>query len=82
MQSVYINGAHVTKADLEATNAVLHVIDTVMDVPEGTIYAVTRSAQYPLSRFADYLDRVHLNHTLDRVGECECGDSEEGGCGW
>ncbi|XP_076467578.1 protein sll1483-like [Babylonia areolata] len=66
-QSVYLNDGHVVKADVEANNAVLHLIDRVLDVPEGTIYQVTRSPSYPLSSFADLVDKVHLNSTLDHV---------------
>jgi len=67
-QSIYMNNGHVVKADLEATNAVVHLIDEVLDVPEGTIYAVARGTEYPLSTFADFLDKARLNHTLDSVG--------------
>jgi len=67
-QNTYANSARVVKADLEANNAVIHLIDEVLDVPEGTIYAVSRNAEYPLSTFADYLDKVGLNRTLDRTG--------------
>jgi len=66
--NVYVNGAKIVSTDLEAMNAVIHVIDTVMDVPIGSIYAVSRGGDYPLSTFADYLDKVHLNRTLDTEG--------------
>ena len=62
-QSLYLNNGRVVKADLEANGAVIHLIDEVLDVPEGTIYAVSRNQEYPLSTFADYLDKVHLNRT-------------------
>merc|ERR1719153_1508147 len=63
-----MNSAHVVGADLEAVNAVVHLIDEVLDVPEGTIYAVARGGEYPLSTFADFLDSARLNRTLDHVG--------------
>ena len=68
-QNTYLNSGRVVQADLEANGAVIHLIDVLMDVPEGTIYAVTRNAEYPLSTFANYIDRVHLNTTLDRIGK-------------
>jgi len=67
-ENVYVNGAKVLTTDLEAQNAVIHVVDTVMDVPVGTIYAVSRGSKYSLNTFADYLDKVHLNRTLDTEG--------------
>nr|KAG5711654.1 hypothetical protein BaRGS_016836 [Batillaria attramentaria] len=65
---IYFNNALGEKLDIEATNGVLHVINQVLDVPEGTIYEVLRNAEYPLSKFADIVDRVRLNRTLDAVG--------------
>lgn len=67
-KSVYFNNARASVMDIEATNGVIHLIDEVLDVPEGTIYAVLRNPEYPLSTFADLVDRVSLNRTLDASG--------------
>ena len=69
LQSTYMNNGRLVMMDLEANGAVIHLIDEVLDVPEGTIYAVSRNPEYPLSTFADYVDKVQLNSSLDRASK-------------
>ncbi|XP_041360397.1 transforming growth factor-beta-induced protein ig-h3-like [Gigantopelta aegis] len=63
--NIYFNNAKVLKIEKEATNGVIYLIDTVLDVPEGTILAVLQ--KYNASMFLQAVHKIRyermLNHT-------------------
>ena len=65
---MYVNDARLETVDVEANNAVIHFIDTVLDVPLGTIYNILKDGNFSLSTFAEYVDRAGFHSTLANVG--------------
>jgi len=65
--STYLNDAKVIKFDIEANGAVIILVDTVLDAPEGTIYEVLKKPEFGLTTTAELVDLVHLNTTLHRT---------------
>jgi len=63
---VMVNDANVTATDIEASNGVIHVIDTVL-LPPTISAASTQSITYPVAAVND--SGVSGTLTLDRMGE-------------
>jgi len=63
---LYLNDAKVLKTDVLANGAVLVFVDTVLDAPEGTVYAVLKKPEFGLGTFASLVDATHYyNKSLD-----------------
>jgi len=63
--TTYMNDAKVLQFDITANGAVIILVDTVLDAPEGTVYAVLRKPEFGLTTTADLVDLVRMNRTLD-----------------
>ncbi|ESO89542.1 hypothetical protein LOTGIDRAFT_204337 [Lottia gigantea] len=63
--SIFFNDAKVLKTDLEASNAVVYLIDRVLDVPEGTIMNILDSTAHNLTMFASLIRKARLEYRLN-----------------
>ncbi|KAL5011408.1 hypothetical protein ScPMuIL_009959 [Solemya velum] len=50
-QTMYINNARVIVTDLQASNGVVYLVDTVLEVPEGTLTDVLSTPSYNATMF-------------------------------
>jgi hypothetical protein len=49
----------VLKAEIQADNGVIYIVDRLLDVPEGTILQILANPQYNTS---DFLHMLHTSH--------------------
>ncbi|KAH3833419.1 transforming growth factor-beta-induced protein ig-h3-like [Dreissena polymorpha] len=57
----HFNQANATKVDVTATNGIIHVINTVLDVPEGTVIDILGNPNYNASTFLALVKRAGLD---------------------
>ncbi|XP_046354180.1 transforming growth factor-beta-induced protein ig-h3-like [Haliotis rufescens] len=62
---IYFNNAKAVAVDLESANGVIYLLDTVLDVPEGTIYEILEKPEYKLTQFKKAVDRVRYDRMLN-----------------
>ncbi|XP_067663146.1 transforming growth factor-beta-induced protein ig-h3-like [Haliotis asinina] len=62
---IYFNNAKAVAVDLETDNGVIYLLDTVLDVPEGTIYQILEKPEYKLSKFRSAVDKVRYDRLLN-----------------
>lgn len=66
LNSIYLNGeARLVELDIEATNAVIHVINKVLDPITETIYQKISNGKYSI--FKDAIDAIGYSDTLNTI---------------
>jgi hypothetical protein len=55
----------VLKAEIQADNGVIYIVDRLLDVPEGTILQILANPQYHTSDFLQALHTSHYDRTLN-----------------
>lgn len=64
-QDIYFNNAKAVAVDLESANGVIYLLDTVLDVPEGTIYEILEKPEYKLTQFKKAVDSIRYDRMLN-----------------
>jgi len=58
---MHFNQATAVKTNINATNGVIHLINTVLDVPEGTVIDILGKPEYNVSKFLQIVKDAHLD---------------------
>ncbi|XP_045204877.1 transforming growth factor-beta-induced protein ig-h3-like [Mercenaria mercenaria] len=57
----HFNQATAIKTDIKASNGVIHLINTVLDVPEGTVVDILGNKAYNISKFLALVQKAKLD---------------------
>ena len=65
---LFFNQAKAVKSNINATNGMIFLINTVLDVPEGTVTEILANPSYNISKFLQLVRKAKLDQHYNNRG--------------